>query len=147
MPKTGKKRGRPAKIGDEQRAKVLGVVGAGGSIPDAAGIIEVGVRTLQRAMREDRHFGTGVKKARKSAKMRLIQKVTSAKAWQAAAWMLERMYGAEFGRKEKHEHTGKDGAPIETKTTHTLDLSKLSTDELRMYRTLNAKASADPARN
>lgn len=40
---------------------------------------------------------------------------------------------------EKHEHTGKDGGPIETKQT--IDLSKLTDDELAAYRTLSAASA------
>jgi len=45
----------------------------------------------------------------------LIKKVGKAKPWQAAAWMLERKFGAEFGRRDKHEIRGelKHGASNE----------------------------------
>lgn len=33
--------------------------------------------------------------------------------WQPAAWYLERKAPQEFGNKTRHEHTGKDGKPVE----------------------------------
>jgi hypothetical protein len=35
-----------------------------------------------------------------------------AKNWQAAAWKLERKFPTKWGRLDRHEHTGKDGAPL-----------------------------------
>ena len=35
--------------------------------------------------------------------------------WQASAWRLERKQPDKFGKKDKHELTGKDGKPIEIK--------------------------------
>lgn len=48
--------------------------------------------------------------------MVLIDKVARAEDWKAAAWMLERRFGKDFGRREpvKIEHTGKGGGPIQT---------------------------------
>ncbi len=35
------------------------------------------------------------------------------KHWTAAAWSLERRYPAEFGRRERHEHSGSVGLVVE----------------------------------
>jgi hypothetical protein len=45
-----------------------------------------------------------------------------------------------YKRIERHEHTGKDGAPIATKTE--VNLKDLSDDELRAYRELVAAAQS-----
>lgn len=45
---------------------------------------------------------------------------------------------------EKHEHTGKDGGPIETRDA---DLRRLSVDDLRIYRELLAKAAGGTGPN
>ena len=44
---------------------------------------------------------------------------------------------------ERRELTGEDGGPIQTESTQKLDLSKLSTEQLRELRTLLAKAQPD----
>jgi hypothetical protein len=65
-------------------------------------------------MRADPQFYARVKKAKTAGKLRLVKRVRNAKPWQAAAWILERTHGKEFGRKDvrevrqkrtvKHEH-------------------------------------------
>lgn len=99
--------GRPAKIHDKQRGEVIAIVAAGGSLNDAADVIGVARDTLQLALRNDSGFRTGVDRASAKGKLRLINKVGKSRPWQAAAWMLERKWGAEFGRKVDVEHAGK----------------------------------------
>ena len=41
-------------------------------------------------------------------------------SWQAAAWRLERKFYKRWGRKERHEHTGKDGKPVTVNHQHLL---------------------------
>lgn len=146
------KRNKPGpkpKIGPDQQKIVLGIVGNGGSIQDAADIIEVDQSTLRRHMRENPEFARGIKKAKKSGKMRLVQRVSTASSWQAAAWMLERMYGNEFGRKDRHEHTGKNGAPMETKTTvtHAIDYDQLRRDLAESVRGSNGNVAGRVSEN
>lgn len=96
------KRNKPGpknKIGDAERQRVLDIVGLGASLRDAADIIGVGYRTLFRERKRNPQFGKGVVAAVKEGKLKLIQKVSNADAWQAAAWMLERKWGAEYGKK------------------------------------------------
>lgn len=128
--KTRNKPGPKPKVGDEQRTEILAVITDGGSIRDAAESVGVSVRTVRNAMRSDPKFFLGVKKARKTGKIKLIRRVNDAKCWQSAAWMLERMYGSEFGRKERHEHTGRNGGAIKTETTHVVDYDAIE-GELR----------------
>ena len=97
--------GRPRLIGDDERQKVLAVLGVGGSVSDAAGIIGVSVDTLQREMVRNRDFAAGVKRASKIGKLKLIQKVGSSADWKAAAWMLERKWGREWGKRDKVDVT------------------------------------------
>lgn len=48
---------------------------------------------------------------------------------------------------ERQELTGKDGGPVQVEQRPTYDLSKLSTDELRAWRDLAAKAGNDASAN
>lgn len=59
-------------------------------------------------------FFEAVKTAEAQAVARSVATIQAAsrKSWQAAAWWLERKHPDEWGRKERHEHVGKDGEPI-----------------------------------
>lgn len=48
-------------------------------------------------------------------------------------------HGGVYTNKHRLEHTGKDGGPI--RSTQTVDLSKLTDDELTAYRTVSAAAA------
>lgn len=130
---TKRGRGRPLKIDAEVERRILDIVVVGGSLEDAAHIVGVSPRTLRLYKAKRPIFNRGVLKAQKDGKLKLIKKVGKAGAWQAAAWMLERKYGAEFGRREtiKQEITGKNGGPIQQKTT--VDFSQFSDEELLKF--------------
>lgn len=53
--------------------------------------------------------------------LKVIKDAAEAGTWQAAAWILERKYFEEFGRKDRHEVTGKEGGPIHLKYEPLLD--------------------------
>ncbi len=61
----------------------------------------------------------------------LVKKEASAGSWSASAWLLERCYPQEYGRKAL-ELTGKDGGPIQTASAVdvSVDLQKLSDEDL-----------------
>lgn len=113
------KTGRKPKVDAEARTKILAIIAAGASLKDAADYLGVAYSTVRLSISKDPSFRRGVHKAAKSAKIKLIKKVGSAKPWQAAAWMLERRYGAEYGRREvvRQEITGKNGGAIKTEST------------------------------
>jgi hypothetical protein len=103
----GAKPGPKPKIGNEQRREVIAIVQAGGSLADAADIIGVGRETLNAALRQNAEFRKGVDRAQASGKLRLIRKVGNKKQpWQAAAWMLERKWGREYGKADTTTHDG-----------------------------------------
>ncbi len=129
------KPGPKPKITDDDRKTVLATVGVGGSLQDAADLIGVDYKTLYRLRQADPEFANGVKQAVKAGKLKLIKKVGKASSWQAAAWMLERKWGREYGRKDRHEHTGANGGPIQT-----LDLTRLTESELEQLERLADKA-------
>jgi hypothetical protein len=144
----GRKRGPKPKIGLAEKVKVYNWLQVGASLADCADLLRVSRDTFWAAMRADPAFRTGVKEAIKDGKLRLVKKVGNAKPWQAAAWMLERKYGQEFGRKDRHEHTGANGGPIKSETkVGPLDLTKLTDTDLETLRELRAKAQPVPSSN
>lgn len=68
-------------------------------------------------------FAKSVKEAEAKFKLTHIRNIKTAAdkgQWQASAWMLERCYRDEYGKSSvdaKVELTGKDGGPVETKST------------------------------
>lgn len=124
------KRGPKPKIDATVERRILDIVLAGASLQDAAHIVGVSPRTLRMYKSNNPKFCRGVLKAQKDGKLKLIKKIGKAKAWQAAAWMLERKYGEEFGRREsiKQEITGKNGGVIQQYTT--IDFGAFSDEEL-----------------
>lgn len=54
--------------------------------------------------------------------------------WQALAWQLERRFPAFFGRKTRHEITGKDGGPVDI--AHAIVLDPAALDSLPLERKL-----------
>jgi len=60
-------------------------------------------------------FLEAIQKAQADAETRnvaLIAKAAQEGTWTAAAWWLERKYPERWGRKDRHEVTGKDGEPF-----------------------------------
>jgi hypothetical protein len=100
------KRGPKPKIGDKQRTEAIAIVKAGGSLNDAADIIGVARDTLNRHLRDNPKFRKGIDRAAASGKIRLVKKVGKSRPWQAAAWMLERKWGDEFGKRVDVQHDG-----------------------------------------
>lgn len=94
------KTGRPQKIGEKERAEILENLEVGASLKDAAGAVGVDNATVYRLRRADPAFAKGVRQAVKKGKLKLIRTVATAETWQAAAWMLERRWGRQFGRKD-----------------------------------------------
>lgn len=134
------------KIGVSERKQILAIVKVGGSIADAAGVLGVTPKTVRNEMRRDPAFYLGVNKARKSGKMRLIKKVGTAKPWQAAAWMLERQYGSEYGRRERHEITGKGRGPIQVEAKRAVDYEAIES-EIQGIAAVTRMARGTPADN
>lgn len=63
-----------------------------------------------------RDFVEAIKKAEAERKFVWLGKIATAadEDWKAAAWLLERIYGAEYARRTVNELVGKDDGPIET---------------------------------
>ena len=139
------KRGPKPKIGPKEEAEIFACLTVGASLKDAADYLGVNYSTVRRHRIDSPKFAQGTIKAISKGKIHHLNKIGKAPQWQASAFMLERKWGAEFGRKDKLEHTGKNNGPIKLSTT--TDLSKLTIDELTTFETLLRKAneSADAA--
>ena len=70
--------------------------------------------TFGRWLKADADFAAAIEKAETDAHVRnvaIIQKAAQ-DTWTAAAWWLERKFPQDWARREKHEHTGDNGAPL-----------------------------------
>ena len=74
-------------------------------------------------------------------------KKASVKSWQAAAWRLERKNPDKWGQRNfvKAEHSGPNGAPIQTETTDTTGMTDIEKDDLlkRHYERIQRNRPAD----
>ena len=74
-------------------------------------------RTTEKAFLE---FFDAVEEARAEAEARMVAQITTAAQdptkWQAAAWWLERVAPQKYGRINRTEISGPDGAPIQSET-------------------------------
>jgi hypothetical protein len=96
--------GPKLKIGARGQERILGVLEGGGSLRDAADALGICRRTLFNARKNDPEFCRRVLRAAAAGKIRLLRRISSATDWRAAAWLLERKYGREYGRRELLEY-------------------------------------------
>ena len=108
----GKKRGgRKPKLTPEILAEVEKLAAVGLTDKAIAEYIGVKPETFSRWKKKSQ-FNQALQKARAKKKAWLLEKIREAgeKAWQAYAWMLERMAPDEYGMRMRHE--GFDGGPV-----------------------------------
>lgn len=67
-------------------------------------------------------------------------------SWQAWAWLAERRFPDEFGRRQRIEHGNADGEPFRVAPTPMFDPSKLTDEELEQWISLAEKARPEGLR-
>jgi len=108
--------GRPSKL-TPQTIKILkATIGKGMSYADACTLSGISYSTFKKwqqkaeaGVKEYLFFLDELKKAKAMGKLQNIKKIREDSSWQSAAWLLERQYPEEFGRRENIKHTGEDG--------------------------------------
>lgn len=120
-------RGRPRVITPEKEAEILAILTMGGSRNIAADYVGVGHGTLHEHIARDAEFSERIKRAESECQRLHLERLHLAEPWQASAWMLERKWPNEFGRRERVDHTSSDGSMTPKSA---LDVSKLSTSAL-----------------
>lgn len=136
------KMGRPPKLVDDEKtiAAISAIASVGGTQHEAAAHLGVSPRCFEEFLRTQ-------KKARDAwdkgmGNMRLSIRRAQMKSALGGSAAMQIWLGKQYlGQKDKSETelTGKDGGPIETKQT--IDVSRLSDEELAAYRLLSAAAS------
>jgi AcrR family transcriptional regulator len=69
-----------------------------------------------------RQFSNAIEKAEAEAEQSGLARIARAKDWTATAWRLERRHPERWGRRERHEHTGEGGGPIELLSRASLEV-------------------------
>lgn len=99
----------------EKERDILAILATGGSRNVAADYVGIGQATLHDVIARDEKFSERVKKAEASGQLKHLKKIEMAEQWQASAWMLERKWPDEYGRKDRTEQPADDMAEIITK--------------------------------
>lgn len=116
------KTGRPSKLTPELQERVCDLLKRGNYLETAALRTGIDRTTIRNWMRKGRSAKSGayrdffiaVEEASvyaETADMETIRKAAGVD-WRAAAWRLEHRYPQRFKRTERHEVTGKRGAPL-----------------------------------
>lgn len=162
--------GRPTKLTEDLSARIVQYIRTGQYVETACAAVGLNKDTyyawLRRAAayREERRLGArkrqgeeiyllfsdAVERGLAEAEMRDVNIIGAASAsqWQAAAWRLERRHPQRWGRVERVQLSGPDGAPIATQDVPVdplsrLDPSKLSDEQLSWLDELLEQARRD----
>ncbi len=111
-----RKAGRPTKLTPETTEKIVQALTAGNTRQAACGYAGISDQSFLNYLRSSLEFLEAVKKAEADAEVRHVANIAKASNdgnWTASAWWLERRRYQEWGRKDRHEHTGAEGGPIE----------------------------------
>lgn len=106
--------GRPTKYTEDKADAIVAAVRAGATLRLAAASAGISLDTLARWRKRFAAFADRLTEAEGKAAVRPLALIAEAakRDWRAAAWLLERRFPEEYGR-QRHEHTGADGGPIE----------------------------------
>lgn len=126
---------RPSKLTADVQARVVQAIMAGATYEHAAMYGGIAYRTFAEWMQKGAggrepyaQFVQAVKDAEGAAavaNLAHIRKAASDGTWQAAAWLLERRYPEMYGR-QRHEHSGPGGGPIQTEDVTEIDKRALA---------------------
>ena len=113
--------GRPTKLSDALQAQIVQDVRAGNYAEIAAKRAGINESTFYRWMQWGKdhrpryqEFHKAIRDAEGHAEARAVTVIATemAKDWKAAAWYLERKFHDRWGRRDRQEITGKEGAPV-----------------------------------
>lgn len=144
----------PTELDDELIDKIAELVTATGLKVDGASYAGIPRRTFMHLMSEGRkpdgrpecqRLVAAIDDAISRFAVARVGRVAAADDWRADAWLLEHHPETKhaFGAVVRREIANADGAPFQTQTVHTLDLSKLSLEQKRQMAELLREAGSD----
>lgn len=132
---------RPTKLTPQVQKRICDLLAAGNTRRAAAECAGITDRTLYAWLQRGEvaksgpflQFLRAVEKAEAEAEAVSVLTIRQAarESWQAAAWWLERRRPHDWGRIERHEHTGAEGTPIQVEDVTLRRVRELDDDELR----------------
>lgn len=139
-----KKPGPKTSLTPEMQQRIVDAITAGNYLDTAASYAGIARSTLHDWLKRGRakeaeepfaSFVAAVDEAMGKAETRFVALIAEAAktTWTAGAWWLERRYPERWGRRDRVEHTGKDGGPIEVKGSPA-EVARLKVDELAKRR-------------
>lgn len=116
-----KGKGRPTKLTPERAEKIISLIRAGNYRNVASVASGVAIETFCSWMRKGKKAKSGIyyqfmqaiQKAESESEARNVIAIQKDDSWQAKMTFLERKWPERWGRRDRTEHTGKDGGPIE----------------------------------
>lgn len=138
---TKRKNGRRTKLTEELIEQVRKTLALHNSNKTACELVGISEDCFYRWIREaedgkrglTRKFYEAVKSAKGQSKVILMNSIAKDPAWQAKAWILERLHPKEFGRRVLNAHEGADGKPTDPgaggNVTVNLHMAAEDTDE------------------
>ena len=99
--------GRPTKKTEERLKQIDHFSRLGLSNESIAILAGINKDTFYDWINKDKEFSDRVKKGKETGKAHLLNKILQDESWQSKAWMLERQYPDEFGRRDRVELTQK----------------------------------------
>ena len=79
-------------------------------------------------------------------KLQALGRIQTDPQWQSDAWILERQWPDEFGRRQRIEHANPEGESFRVQPTPLIDVSRLTDEELDQWIALMEKARPEGAR-
>ena len=104
---------RKTKLTDELSKKICAFIASGATNEDACKLTGIGESSFYDWIKRFPEFSEAVKKASVDFKRAHILKIAMDESWQSSAWLLERRFPEEYGKRIPLELTGKDGGPVE----------------------------------
>lgn len=132
------------KLNAEKRQQILGALRAGADVGIAASIVNCSRQAIYALRKRDPKFADAMDEARAFADEKVVRALFKAASQEgnvtAMIFWLKNRRPDQWRDRQQVEHSGKEGAPIETKSV--IDLRRLSDQQLEALEALIAASSA-----
>lgn len=103
---------RKSKYSETLQQQICAYIASGATNEDACRLVGIAESSFYGWIKRYPEFSQSIKRATVQFKRTHLSKIASDESWQASAWLLERRFPDEYGRRAPVEVTGKDGGPV-----------------------------------